>query len=36
MKGAVKIDFILMAEDDVSTYGEYFEDTNKIRVRILK
>ncbi len=32
MKGAVKIDFILMAEDDVSTYGEYFEDTNRIAI----
>lgn len=31
----VRVDFKFMAEDDLSTFGEYFEDTNRIAVYII-
>ena len=31
----VKMDFKFMAEDDLSTFGEYFEDTNRIAIYLI-
>ncbi len=35
MTSPTKIDFKFMAEDDLATMGEYFEDTNRIAIYLI-